>query len=254
MEEKQKRLLTIAVAVLGVALAGSLLTVAYLAGRVRGLSEKDHSTAALTLERPGSEGLIGGRDPNQTTAATPLSSAVSAPFFDAEGIAPTPTAALSPSFATPGGMPAPIQPEIETTAVARNPGSSSTTRQTVAAYFTEVDRADDLGAGDPQAFAQALMKSVSTGDFSGFDDLIGKAGAQRDRFRALAPPPSCVEHHRLALSLANESVAMLQKMRGALVQNDTQTLLAMATQGQTLETKAKQLKAMGDALKQQAGM
>lgn len=124
----------------------------------------------------------------------------------------------------------------------------------IAAYFNQVDRIEDMGAGDPQAFATSMVQSMSSGDFSGFDDLLAKARAQRQRLQSIAPPRACVEHHRLGLALASDSVAMLERLKAALMKGDSAALLGIATEGQTLETQANQLKALGEKVKRQAGL
>jgi len=111
-----------------------------------------------------------------------------------------------------------------------------------------------MGGGDPQAFATSMVQSMSSGDFSGFDDLLSKARAQRQRLQAISPPRACVEHHRLALALSGDSVAVLEKLKAALAKGDTTALLAIAAEGKTLETQANQLKTMGETIKRQAGL
>ena len=134
------------------------------------------------------------------------------------------------------------------------PIETSPERQRVAAYFAEVDRLEDMGAGDPQAFASSMMQSLSSGDFSEFDKLLQKARAQRQRLLAIVPPPSCAEHHRLARTLSADSVAMLERLKAALMKGDSMALMGIASDGKTLETQANQLKAMGETIKRQAGV
>jgi len=127
-----------------------------------------------------------------------------------------------------------------------------TDRGAVAAYFAQVERADNVGAGDPQVLAQSVMKSMAFGDFSGFDDLVLKARAHRQLLMGMTPPKACVEHYRLALLLWNEWATMLERMRGALQKGDTTALLALETERTALSTKADELKSVGDAIKKQA--
>jgi hypothetical protein len=134
------------------------------------------------------------------------------------------------------------------------PVETSPERQEVAAYFAEVDRLEDMGAGDPQAFASSMMQSLSSGDFSEFDKLLEKARGQKQRLLAIVPPPSCAEHHRLARTLSADSVAMLERLKAALMKGDSMALMGIASDGKTLETQANQLKAMGENIKRQAGV
>ena len=99
-----------------------------------------------------------------------------------------------------------------------------------------------------------MVQSMASGDFSGFDDLLAKARVQRQRLQAISPPRACLEHHRLALALSGDSVAMLERLRAALTKGDSTALLTIATEGKSLETQANQLKSMGETIKRQAGL
>ena len=111
-----------------------------------------------------------------------------------------------------------------------------------------------MGAGDPQAFAASLVQSMSSGDFSGFDDLLTKARTQRQRLLAMRPPSPCAPYHKLALDLSFNSVSMLERLKAAMVKGDATALLSMATEGKTLENQANELKALGEKVKRQAGL
>ncbi len=179
-------------------------------------------------------------------------------------------AAPPPSVAAPESVPSPLEKEPVSIAAIPQTGNSplptteptsflvlgaplSPDRQQIAAYFNQVDRLEDMGVGDPQAFATSLLQSMSSGDFSGFDDLLAKARAQRQRLQSIAPPRACLEHHRLALVLSADSVAMLERLKVALMKGDSTALLTIATEGRALETQTNQLKSMGESIKRQAG-
>ena len=99
-----------------------------------------------------------------------------------------------------------------------------------------------------------MVQSMSSGDFTGFDNLLAKARAQRQRLQAIAPPRACAEHHRLALSLSADSVTMLERLKAALMKGDSTALLTIASEGKSLETQANQLKTMEESIKRQAGL
>lgn len=229
MERDHRRL----VIALASALAVALLAIAFLLGRI------STRPAVVTVVAP-----------------TPIvaSSEVAPPPINIEPAAPAPSsigATLLPE--SPANVPSTTQ-RSAAPAFAAPPGTSpSPDRQQIAAYFTQVDRIEDLGAGDPQSFANSMVQSMSSGDFSGFDDLLMKARTQRQRLQSIAPPRACVEHHRLALTLSGDSVAMLERLKAAMVKGDTTALLTIASEGHTLETQANQLKAMGETIKRQAG-
>ncbi|MEO8499887.1 MAG: hypothetical protein ABI565_03155 [Vicinamibacteria bacterium] len=231
--ERNGRRLVIALAS---ALGAALLIIAFLLGRV------SSRPAVITVAAPtpaSASPQASHPAPNEEEAPPPaLPAATEAtPLADAPpSVFPSSESPVAPPFASaPASSPSPD-------------------RLKIAAYFSQVERLEDLGAGDPQTFANSMVQSMSSGDFAGFDDLLSKARTQRQRLRTITPPPACIEHHRLALALAGDSVTMLERVKTAMVKGDTTALLAIATEGHTLETQANQLKAMGAAIKRQAGL
>jgi hypothetical protein len=238
MERNNQRL----VIALAGALVAALLAIAFLLGRIS--AKPEVVTVAGPVQVVGSPqtaaaAAIETQPPGSVPAAT---AANATPFAPAE----LASVALPPRESGPLPAPAPTASMGRSTPPADQPQ--------IAAYFNQVDRIEDAGAGDPQAFATSMVQSMSSGDFSGFDDLLAKARAQRQRLQAISPPRACVEHHRLALTLSGDSVAMLERLKAALVKGDSTALLAIASEGKTLETQANQLKTMGETIKRQAGL
>ena len=233
MERSDKRL----VSALGGALVCALLAIAFLLGRISA------KPAVVTVAAP----------PPSVAAPESVPSPLEREPASPAAIPPTGNSPLP--TAEPTGFPVPGSEIVSTPASAQGaPGSTiSPDRQQIAAYFNQVDRLEDMGAGDPQAFATSLLQSMSSGDFSGFDDLLAKARAQRQRLQSIAPPRACLEHHRLALALSADSVAMLERLKVALMKGDSTALLTIATEGRALETQTNQLKSMGESIKRQAG-
>jgi hypothetical protein len=236
MESREKQL-TIGLAG---ALACALLVIAFLLGRVSAPRPEPAPMAppAQRAEEP----AIATTTPAQTASA-PLSALepVTAPTPEPKSSGPE----------TAFSVPPPAEPAPQSSP-ARAPASSE--RELTAAYFNQVDRLEDFGAGDPQAFAASLMDSVSTGDFTKFDELLARSRTQRDRLKTVTPPRSCAEHHKKALALSGDSVTMMERLRAALIKGDTTALLTMATEARTLEAEANRLKAMGEAIKRQQGV
>lgn len=237
MEGRDRRLII----ALGGALGACLLAIAFLVGRI---------TAAppiVTIAGPVREVPS---IPGPTGEATPESSIVVAASGTHSPETPGAEGATAPSVPEGGtilNVPAPPTPSLSGSDI---PAASPQ----ITAYFRQVDGLADMGVGDPQVFAASMLKSVSSGDFSGFDELLSKARAQRQRLQSIAPPQDCAEHHRLALALSADSVSMLERLKAALMMGDSMALMTIATEGQTLEAQANKLKNMGDALKRQAGI
>lgn len=235
MERNQQRLVIGLAASLGLA----LLAIAFLLGRISAKPEVVASPA-----RP-ADAAQPASPPNQTAAPSEpvdAGAALTALLPALESSAGAQPSRESGSATPPAPAAGPAHPSL------------SADQQQIAAYFNQVDRIEDMGAGDPQAFAASMVQSMSSGDFSGFDDLLAKARAQRQRLQSISPPRACVEHHRLALSLSADSVAMLERLKAALIKGDSTALMTVATEGKTLETQTSQLKAMADAIRRQAGL
>lgn len=222
---------------LGSALGLALLIIAFLLGR---LSAKPQ---VAPLAAPAS---------NPSASAPAALAAPESPgsSIDADSGAADPAPPLSP----PAGSSEPVLEMAPIPSSSVRVMAAPPERQQVASYFAEVDRLEELGAGDPQAFAASMMQSLSSGDFTDFDKLLEKARGQKQRLLAIVPPPSCAEHHRLARALSADSVAMLERLKAALMKGDSMALMGIASDGRALEAQANQLKTMGETIKRQAGV
>ena len=237
MEQKYRPLIM----ALAGALGAALLTIAFLIGRLTAPPAAMTSSAPAPWIPP-------------VAPASPLPASAGATTDAAVPVTPGVEALLPTGVAAPPASRLDIPPP-PTVGVSAPPGSTGSTEASrIAAYFRLVDGMEDMGVGDPQAFAASLLQSVSSGDFSAFDDLLGKARAQRQRLQSLTPPKSCGEHHRLALALSTDSVTMLERLKAALMKGDSMALMTIATEGRALETQAGQLKNLGETIKRQAGL
>jgi hypothetical protein len=220
------------VVVLSSALGIALLTIAFLVGRIAA-----HPQAVV-------------QDASAPASTSSSTTAVAQPID--RGEAPAPAASrppeAPPQIAIPSGAtetPRTLSPAVT---------APSNDRGAIAAYFASVERFDDAGIGDPNDFAKSLVDGATSGDYSGFDSLLAKARRQRDVLRGLQAPPACASHHRLALSLSESSVAMLEKLRKALAGGDPTALMSMMGEARDLESQAAQLKTMTEAIKRGAGL
>jgi len=238
MERNHQRLVLGLASALGLA----LLAIAFLLGRISA------KPTVVTVAAPPAGVVLA---PSESVPPLPASAAATPEASNPPLPAIEPTGAWTPSREI-AATTAPTM--VATTAPAVPHLSPPADQPQIAAYFSQVDRIEDMGAGDPQAFATSMVQSMSSGDFSGFDDLLTRARTQRQRLQSISPPRACIEHHRLALTLSGDSVAMLERLKAALVKGDSTALLTIATEGKTLETQANQLKTMGESIKRQAGL
>ncbi len=235
MEWSSRRL----VIALGAGLGCSLLMIAFLLGRVTA-----RPAETVRVQEP-AQAVVVPKETRVPTAPVPEPTAVALPVREADGTPPEWSGWIPPPTADGRGAPAP-------NTGLNAPGSAD--QPAIAAYFARLEKIEDVGAGDPQAFATSMLQSMSSGDFSGFDDLLGKSRRQFERLRGITPPRACMEHHRLALTLSADSVAMMERLKAAMTRGDSAALLTIATEGRDLESQANELKAMGDSIKRQAGL
>jgi hypothetical protein len=239
MEGNQKKL----VIALASALGAALIAIAFLLGRI------SSSPTVVTVAVPARNA------PTQAAADVPAPSAPAStdPRTSSEakgsGEAPTVTLKIPENLSLPGAL------ETSGAGASTPAFTASSDRPQIVAYFAEIDRLQEMGDGtDPQSFANTLVQSMSSGDFSGFDDLLAKARTQRQKLQAITPPPACASHHRLAVTLSGDSVAMLERVKAAMVKGDTTALLSISTDGKNLQAQADQLKTLEATIKRQAGI
>lgn len=237
MEASTRRIVLALTAALGLA----LLTIAFLLGRITA-KPAAAPIATVPVESPRATSPAPTSPSLPTTVSDLPPSEAEPPTSPVTG--PLESRNLGASQSQPATVVGPTESPTRTP-----PGASQ-----ISKYFAEVERLEDLGGGDPQAFANSMMPALSSGDFSGFDELLAKAQSQRQRLLSIAPPSQCAEYHRLALALSADSVTMLERLKAALMKGDSMTLVAIASDGRTLEAQAARLKVMGEKIKRQAGV
>jgi hypothetical protein len=171
-----------------------------------------------------------------------------------------PSTPMLPAIEAPPPSPQTGVPHEAASAKAATEKATSTPdeqlRDEVASYFREVEKVQSQGKswGDPEALAQKLLEQAGKGDVSGFDGLAAANQRVRDGLRALPVPEPCREHHRLTLTLLDESIAMLGRVKGQIGGADAASLAAMPAEGQDLERKAKNVDAMAAEIKRRFGL
>jgi hypothetical protein len=131
-----------------------------------------------------------------------------------------------------------------------------TLRDDVARYFREAETIQGQARswGEPEAFAQKLLEQAGNGDMSGFDALAVANQKVRDGLRAIAVPEPCREHHRLTLAILDESIAMLQRVKGLINRADAGGLASMPAEAHELERRTKDVDAMAAEIKRRFGL
>jgi hypothetical protein len=224
--------------VLSVSLVIALIVIAYLLG-LRSVEQ----AAVAPAKAPAPVVTLAPAVPAESAAP---SAASSAPVEEAGSAASVATAA------PPTGVPA-----VASSGRTAPPAGEDAMRAEVARYFAE---ADAIGAeaksatGDPEALAGLILKHATDGDMSELDALLRTQRGLLDRLRAVAAPAPCVEHQRKSVAAVEDGITILERTRDAIVSRDVAGINVLTAQGQDLERRAREVDALGAALKKRYGL
>lgn len=224
--------------------AAGIVAVTFLVGREFGRGSQPASATSATS--PTTLTVAGAEEAPPGATATPNAD-VSVPTAGPAAPAIEGGALAFPQLAVPTGGASPSAAPVPLDAM----------RYEVASYFREVEMIQSEGKswGDPQALAQTLLAQAGKGDVSGFDGLAAANRKVRDALRAVAVPEPCREHHRMTVALLDESIGMLDRVKGLISgAADAGSLAAMPAEGQALERNAKQVDAMAAEIKRRFGI
>jgi hypothetical protein len=218
--------------VLAAVLAAALLVIAFLLGRE---SSPPHAPAPLVAAAPAPpSGPVAPAVPRDETHSE------TAPSPGAQPVLPTLAPVTTFAPAAPAAAPA-----------------SMAGRAEVAAYFQAVDAIEadvKKATGDPEALAQLILKHATDGDMSDFDELLAAQGRLLDRLRAVAAPAACAEHLQKSVAAVEDAIRLLRQTRDAVASRDMSNLTQLGAVGQDVERRAREVDALGTALKKQYGL
>jgi hypothetical protein len=229
------------------ALASAILLVAFFMGRESARKATQTQPAPIPPQaqavQPASSQPT---EPSQAAALGPASSSLEMP-----PPAPGPGQVLSMPATSSSGAPTPTAQATSTPPVAQDK-----LHDEVARYFREVEtiQSQAKASGDPETFARTLLEQGVKGDASGFDGLVAANRKVLEALRGVQVPEPCREHHRLTLRLLEQSIAMLDNVKGQLQGGNEASLAALPAQGQELERGAKEADALAADIKRRFGL
>jgi hypothetical protein len=212
---------------LAVALAASLLAVAYLMGR-ESLRAEPAVTAAPARPAP----------PPMLPPATDVMAPVLPPATEV-GEVPPPNGAPDhaverPPAPAPGSIPEPPAAaalQVDAAAAGR-----------VAAYFARLGKISGSGLNDPsQEAAQRLLGAALQGDTTALDGLVADTERAEREVQAIVVPPECAEYHRELLGSLVDGRALLGDLRATLAGEGSDRLVQMSARAAALQRRAEDL-------------
>ncbi len=195
-------------------LVGSLLGVAFLAGRVS-------APQPVVVTRPA--------PPTAAPAAAPLPAPEPVATASAPSPAPAATAPPAPAPEPDGAAPDAAVP----------------------AYLAALDAALTTSAagGDPDELAQAIVADALSGSTVGIDTLIENTRRARARAAGLQPPSPAAELHRQTLSLLDDTLTVYADLRAGITKRDLASLDSLQPRAAELGRKAAAIDAESTRLK-----
>jgi len=148
----------------------------------------------------------------------------------------------------------PAQPIAAPPPAATEPSIDPLEKQRVAQYFREIDRLQNIDVDNPEASAQALVASATSGDTSGFDKLVQQAKDVERKVRAVTPPPPCAAYHKKLVALLTDSREMIQKVAQGFASGGLDGLPALMTHANAEKARQESLAREEKELKRRYGL
>ena len=166
---------------------------------------------------------------------------------------PPPPIAAAPQKALPPIFEPPAQP-IAAPPPPSAPPVDPEEKRRVAQYFHAVDKLQNVDVDDPQASAQALINSASSGDDSGLQKLVAQARSAEQQARALTPPPPCAAYHKKLVALLADSREMMQKLAAGFAGGSLDALPSLMTRANAEKAREESLAHEEKELKRRYGL
>ncbi len=136
----------------------------------------------------------------------------------------------------------------------KNAGASD--RQSVENYFLQLEA---IGAGakqwqDPNEFAQQMVQSIMSNDFSKFDDFMANYELSISKIDALKAPEACREHKKLMLQVLYGGRSMLSDIRNSVSTGNVEALSGLPARAEDIKQKSQTADNMAKAIKERYGI
>ncbi|MBL0313132.1 MAG: hypothetical protein IPP78_10565 [Holophagaceae bacterium] len=175
-------------------------------------------------------------------------------------VAPAQERPLTPTISRGGSPSSEIPQPDPTTPPATTPSGTAIppgdpARAFVAAYFQAVEAIQNPASGDPETIAQQVVAGLGKGDISGFDGMIQRAEATRNRLYAILPPQPCAAYHRESLASLDAGLGLMRDVKLALsAAGQEAAAIQLADRANALKARTDALQRQELALKQRYGL
>ena len=204
------------------ALGGSLLVLAFLAGRLTG----PEPVPAIVAPSPPASGAATANEPSTVTERATVNE---------------PAAVASPRI--------PSAPQTHEGTARTVPGRSVSTEQdgnnAVIRYLDALDQAlqSRNRNADPDALAQAIVTDALSGQTGAIDALLASTLEVTARVRGLSPPPPAAALHKQTMDLLERTQDVYRALREGIGSGDLASLAGLQTEATALERAAQAIDA-----------
>ena len=134
--------------------------------------------------------------------------------------------------------------------------SSDSGKEAVKNYFMELELklAGSKSWTDPNQFAEQLLKSAMSGDFSDLNDLTGNMRKVANDVANMSVPAECAEHRDSVVASLNDSIRILEKVRRGIEEGDMQIIMSLTAEAESIKSSAQRSDELMKQLKSKYGI
>jgi len=136
---------------------------------------------------------------------------------------------------------------------AQTPGSlgDESEKTRVENYFSQIDLIAESVKNwdDPNVFAQELLKSIMSSDFSSFDDFVLRYDTTISKINQLSAPKDCKEHKKAMMEALTGGKEMLLILRSSIESGDIAAITSLTIKGEEIKRKSEIVERMEKEIK-----
>lgn len=129
--------------------------------------------------------------------------------------------------------------------------SSKSGKEAVKNYFMDLEfkMAGSKTWSDPNQFAEQLLKSAMSGDFSDLNELTSNMRRIANDVSNMSVPAECAEHRDSVVASLNDSIRILEKVRRGIEEGDMQIIMSLTAEAESIKTNAQKSDELMKSLK-----
>jgi len=233
-------------------LLGAFVIIAYLMGR----ESARRDIPAIMQTGVISSQVIPSAPPAVTELSTQTAAQPPPAALPSYGIPQAPESQATYAYHAPATPGAAAPSSGGNAAAVQQPSGNMADREQVTQYFSSFDQigATAKSFDDPNAYAQEMLKQVTSGDTSGIDKLIESYKDFHNQIGRLNAPATCKEHQRQTMAVVSRSIGNLNELKSAIGRGDINALTRITGDMKSVEEQSRQVDRLASQIKTQYGI